>query len=61
MAKDDEHVTFDGNVVHKTEAAILFHIDDLDEDVWFPISQCELDDSETSILVPRWLVDKKGL
>jgi hypothetical protein len=56
----DDYVTFDGEVVHTTELAVLFRIDD-DEEVWFPFSQCELSDDETSILVPRWLARAKGL
>lgn len=31
------------------------------EDFWFPKSQCELSQDETTILVPNWLAQKKGI
>jgi len=61
MPRDSEHVTYDGEVRHRTDAAVLFWVEDLDEEIWFPLSQCELDGSATSILVPRWLARAKGL
>jgi hypothetical protein len=61
MARDDEHITFDGHVVHETDAAVLFHVDDEDEDFWFPLSVVELDREGGSIMVPMWLADKRGL
>jgi hypothetical protein len=61
MARDQEHIEFDGFVVHQTELAVLFFVEQADEEIWFPLSQCELDYTETSILVPRWLARAKGL
>lgn len=61
MARDGELIEFDGYVVHETDAAVLFHVDDVDEDIWFPRSVCELDISETSIRVPHWLARNKSL
>lgn len=60
MARDHEEVTYDGHVETETDLAWLFEIDG-GEQVWFPKSQCELDDSQTSILVPLWLAKAKGL
>jgi hypothetical protein len=61
MAADHEHIEFDGHVVQTTDRAVLFHVDDADEDIWFPLSQVELSGDKGSILVPRWLPDKEGL
>jgi hypothetical protein len=61
MARDRDHIEFDGEVIHKTERAVLFWIDDLDEEVWFPLSEVELSSDETSLLVPQWLARSKGL
>ena len=61
MASDHEHTEFDGHVVTRKGLGILFHINDLGEDVWFPAAQVELSDDESSILVPNWLVQNKGL
>jgi len=58
---DRDSLEFDGHVVHQTDAAVLFHVDDVDEDIWFPLSVVELDSSKTSILVPRWLADEKEI
>jgi hypothetical protein len=58
---DREHVTLDGEVRRRTDKAILFYIEAADEEVWLPLSQVELSDDETSVLVPRWLADEKGL
>lgn len=61
MARDERHLTFDGEVEHETERAWLFYVTDLGEAVWFPKSQCQLDADETSILCPLWLAREKGL
>lgn len=61
MARESGDVTFEGEVRHTTDDAILFYVEDHDEEVWFPASQCELSGDETSILVPRWLAQRKGL
>jgi hypothetical protein len=60
---DHEHLTFEGHVVHKPAngKSVLFYIEDLEEEHWFPLSQVELDDDETSIMVPRWLAREKGI
>lgn len=31
------------------------------DELWLPKSQCELDEDEKCVLVPKWLVEKKGL
>lgn len=61
MASDREHVTLDGEVRSRTDNGILFYVEVADEEVWLPLSQVELSDDETSVLVPRWLADAKGL
>jgi hypothetical protein len=61
MARGDEMVTFYGEVRHETEKAVLFWIEDLDDEVWFPLSQCNLSADETSIECPLWLARKKDL
>jgi hypothetical protein len=58
---DREYLGFDGEVRRTTEKAILFYIEAADEEVWLPLSQVELSDDETSVLVPRWLAVEKGL
>ena len=61
MARDDEHIDFDGYVVHRTDAAVLFFVKEADEEIWFPLSQVQVDDGDTSILVPLWLARERGL
>jgi hypothetical protein len=45
-------------LVHETEMAWLFLING--EEVWMPKSQCDYD-GETSLAVPTWLLEKKGI
>ena len=61
MPRDEPPATYSGYVVHQTEKAVLFYCEDLDEEIWFPLSQCDLDGDETMISVPMWLVREKGL
>lgn len=62
MARDNEHVEVEGEVRgNGTDAAILFYVEDLDEEMWFPRSQVELSSDGGSLLVPRWLAEKKGI
>ena len=60
MNRDDEQISFDGEIVHRTDKAVLFHVDLIDEEIWFPLSQIEIATSGDSILVPRWLAKAKG-
>ena len=57
----DEELEFEGHLVHETEAAWLFHVDDEGEEIWFPKSVCDLDSSQTSLLCPLWLAKEKGI
>jgi hypothetical protein len=50
--------TFD-EIIKETPDAWL--LDMGDEKVWFPKSQCELDEDEQIIDVPEWLAIEKGL
>jgi len=63
MISDRDSVAFDGRVVHRSRSglSVLFYIKDSDEEHWFPLSQIELTDDDTSILMPNWLARKKGL
>ena len=61
MSGGDDKRPFDGEVIARTDKAVLFRIEDMDEDIWFPLSRCELNDDETQILVPEWLIRAKGL
>lgn len=62
MIMDDEPTDeFDGKVIYQTELAWLFWVEDADEEIWFPKSQCDLDFTSTTITVPRWLAKAKGL
>jgi hypothetical protein len=55
----DDGIEFTGHIVHQTDAAVLFHVDDAGEEIWFPLSVCEVDDN--SIVVPRWLARARDL
>jgi hypothetical protein len=61
MARDDEHIELEGHVSNRTDKAVLFWVEKLDEEVWFPLSQCELDSDENTLLVPLWLARQRGL
>lgn len=53
------------DIVARTERAVLLELCDEDDDeskqVWFPFSQCELDEDECEIIVPDWLIYSEGL
>lgn len=62
MSRDDdgdEMLSFDGELVHETDKAWLFRVEDSGDAVWFPKSRCELTD--TAIWCPRWLAQQKGI
>ena len=59
--RDAQHVAYDGRILQRTEKAVLFYVEDLDEELWFPLSICDLAEDDSSILVPRWLARNKGL
>jgi hypothetical protein len=59
MPRSNELVEIDGEVRARTDRAVQFY--DGDVVVWLPLSQVELSDDETSVLVPRWLAEEKGL
>jgi hypothetical protein len=61
LVSDRESIEYEGHVVHTTDLAVLFYVDEEGEEIWFPLSECELDGSETLILVPGWLARAKGL
>ena len=61
MARRDEFREFSGEVVTRTDLAVLFLVEEVDEEIWFPLSICELSDDESSILAPAWFCEKKGL
>jgi hypothetical protein len=43
----------------ETDLAWLIVIDG--EEYWMPKSKCDIDETNKSISVPRWLIEKKGL
>jgi hypothetical protein len=51
-------INFD-KIIRETQDAWL--LDTGDEKVWFPKSQCTLDEDEKIIEVPEWLAIEKGL
>ena len=57
----ERKIELEGEVRHETDAAWLFWVEDADEEIWFPKSQCEVSGDESSIMVPMWLVRAKGL
>lgn len=61
MAADKDHIEVEGTEVHRTDAGIKWFVEVLDEEVWFPLSQVEISSDGNSLLVPRWLADKKGI
>jgi len=46
-------------LLHETYNAWLLEI--WDEEIWFPKSQCDLDEENKTITIPEWLAEKKGL
>lgn len=61
MAHDSEHVEIEGEMRgNGTALAILFYVESAEE-VWFPRGQVEVSDDKQTLLVPRWLAEKKGL
>ncbi len=62
MARDNEHVEVEGEMRgNGTAAGILFYVESLEEEVWFPQSQVEVSSDQRTLLVPRWLAEKKGV
>jgi hypothetical protein len=62
MAEDDyELETFAGRVRAIASKAILFYVNDAEEEIWFPLSEVELDENGRSLDVPRWLARDRGL
>jgi len=53
-----EAIYFD-ELIKETEIAWLVKIDK--EEIWFPKSQCELDEDDKKVEVPEWLAIEKGL
>lgn len=60
-ADRDDQIEVEGHEVHRTDAGILWHAEEADEDIWFPLAQVEISGDGESLLVPKWLADKKGL
>lgn len=64
MNRRDKFIKYH-DIVARTERAVLLELCDEDDDgskqVWFPFSQCELDEDECEIIVPDWLVYREGL
>jgi hypothetical protein len=61
-ASDDyEEDSYSGFVVHTTERAILFYLDDLEEEVWLPKSHIGLNAAENRVYIPKWLARDRGL
>ncbi len=52
-------------VIKETQKAWLLRFpmkkDLSNEDIWFPMSQCDLDEKNKRIWVPRWLVTEKSI
>jgi hypothetical protein len=48
-------------IVHETERAYKLRFEDVDDDVWVPISLAEIDRDERVVTVPAWWADKEGL
>lgn len=60
MAKNEEDVMTEveiKSIKHETPKAWLAIMED-DREIWFPKSQCELNDGVLS--VPEWLMKEKG-
>jgi hypothetical protein len=54
-----EQIEVEGTIKVKRELSILF--DNGKKEVWLPLSQIEIADDETGILLPRWLAMSKEL
>lgn len=67
MAKRQaELVELRGRRLNETRAAVLWYVEELDEDHWFPLSQVEKievdsDTQEGSIWITSWLVKQRGI
>lgn len=69
MGRVNEVHVFAGTVEARTSKAVLFMAHSWDEAMWFPLSQCHLEETgygrngivEYSLAVPDWLADKKGV
>ena len=57
----DEMDTYHGRVITTTGKAVLFYVEDVEEEVWFPLSVIELDENGKSLDCPRWLARQRGL
>lgn len=51
------HVT--GIVIAETEKAYKFEHNDM-EPTWLPKSQCEWNEQDDAMIMPRWLADNRG-
>jgi len=62
MAEQDTWEFDYDELVHETDLAWGLDMGDgPDELVWFPKSQCELDEDTETIIVPVWLAEQKDL
>lgn len=56
----DELIPIDYDaLITSTDEAWLLEIDD--RQIWLPQSQCEIDEENSTILVPKWLCDEEDL
>lgn len=61
MAKQSELVDIEGELVSPYETNFAYRFYDGRTTVWIPKSQCEWDEHEKTMTMPRWLADEKGL
>lgn len=68
MRDSDPVCEFQVRVKRTTDAAICCHVEGVAEDVWFPKSQINLDDSDVSevgdtgsLIVSEWIALQKNL
>lgn len=57
---EDENRTIDYDEL-KTETNKAWLLDIEGEEIWFPKSQCDLDEESSCIEIPKWLAKAKGL
>ncbi len=50
-----------GELVEPYETPAAYRFFDGSRTVWLPKSQCEWDDEDITMTMPRWLAEKKGL
>lgn len=61
MAKQSELVDVEGELVPPIETEFAYRFYDGKTTVWLPKSQCQWDDEEGMMTMPRWLAEQKGL